>query len=175
MNKSTSMAALYQAHRRAAADVEQVLAALEYGAAAPEAVGHLAQSSEAALVARLLRELEPESRALAGEVEGLRSGQTGQRGHRRRGRAGATPAGRRQVALHWLGAAAASVALVAAGVLMLGRMQPAPVSWDTVAVGAGSAALPDRIFTDRDRIFAAVEEKPAAGEDGLFRADFGGS
>lgn len=179
MTNSPSISALYRRSTEgaaAAADAAAVLEALEKGPAAPEAVEHLARSAEAALVARLLVELGPESEALAADVARLRAGAAGEgSGHRPRTRLAATRAGGRwQRPVRWLGATAASIALVAAGMLLIPRMQPA--SFDTVVAGANSIPLPDRIFTDRDRIFAAVDDRRAGtGDDALFHADFGGS
>lgn len=146
--------------------------ATDIGAADSDA---FAGSSARASLARMLRELQPESEALAAAVATRRHAAHPLRGRESRVAAGARrPQGRSQ-GLRWVGALAACFAFAFA--LNLRHGEAPPQHWDDVAAAASSAPLPDRIFTTRDRIFAASDDAPrgVGGElqaDRLFQAHF---
>lgn len=116
---------------------------------------------------RLLRELQPESEALAAEVARLQRPAHPMRGRDVRVAAG----GRRRAApARWIGAIAACLAL-AVGVFSLHESRGQ--RWDNVAGAADSVSLPNRIFVSSDRIFAASNDSvaPASGDE-IFRGRF---
>ncbi|HEU4662500.1 MAG TPA: hypothetical protein VFS55_00570 [Dokdonella sp.] len=115
---------------------------------------------------RLLRELEPESDALAAAVAALR-----RPAHPVRERGRRLAATRRPAALRWVGSLAACCALVVGAFALHGHRA---ARWNDVASSAASArAVPaDRIFSSNDRIFAANMPREAKHGDELFRTDF---
>lgn len=146
------------------------------GAAPREALAmQLAASPRHADLARLLSALQADSEALAAGVNAARRGT-----HALRPRAVRHHAAAPRRAAHprrWAGGLAACLAVA----LGLGLWHGERASrWDDVAAASQSVAMPDRIFTTRDRIFASVDaQAPAAnqpgrgGGDDLFRGGFG--
>lgn len=133
----------------------------------------LAGSPAHASLARMLRELQPESEALAEAVRGRRHAAHPLRGRETRIAAGARRHGQGH-GLRWVGAIAACFVFAFA---LTFRHGEAPTHWNDVAASASSVVLPDRIFTTRDRIFAASDESPRANGgdargDQLFQASF---
>jgi len=116
---------------------------------------------------RLLRELQPESEALAAEVARVQRPAHPQRGRDVRvadnGRRRAAPA-------RWFGALAACLAL-AIGVFSLHG--PRDQRWNNVAGAAHSVSLPDSVVVANDHIFAASNDSvaPALGDE-IFRGRF---
>ena len=106
---------------------------------------------------RLLRELEPESEALAAAVNALR-----RPAHpvRARGQRFAT---HRPAALRWVGSLAACCALAVGAFALHGHRA---THWDEVASNSTTAAAPDRIFASN-----MPHEKTLHGDE-LFRSDF---
>jgi hypothetical protein len=116
---------------------------------------------------RLLRELQPESEALAAEVARVQRPAHPLRGREVRVAAG----GRRRAApARWIGALAACLAL-AIGVFSLHGLHDQ--RWNNVASAARSISVPDSIFASNDRIFAASNDSvaPAPGDE-IFRGRF---
>ena len=118
-------------------------------------------------LAHLLRELQPESEALAAEVARFRRPAHPQRGRDVRvadgARRGAAPA-------RWIGALAACLAL-AIGVFSLHG--PGDQRWSNVAGAARSISVPDSIVVANDHIFAASNDSVAPGPaDEIFRGRF---
>jgi hypothetical protein len=115
----------------------------------------------------LLRELQPESEALAAEVARLQ-----RPAHPLRGRDVRVAAGgrRRAAPARWIGALAACLAL-AIGVFSLHG--PHDQRWNNVAGAARSISLPDHIFVSNDHIFASSNDgvAPARGDE-IFRGRF---
>ena len=131
----------------------------------------VARSSAHAALARMLRALEPESSALATAVAAKPHVAHPSRSRDTRVAAGARRPQQGRHRLRWVGAIAACFVFAFA---LNVRQGEAPVHWDDVAASADSVALPDRIFTTQDRIFAAVDAPAAAParSDRLFQADF---
>jgi hypothetical protein len=116
---------------------------------------------------RLLRELQPESEALAAEIARVQRPAHPQRGRDVRVAAG----GRRRAApARWIGALAACLAL-AIGVFSLNG--PGDHHWNNVAGAARSISLPEPIAVANDHIFAASNDAvaPAPGDE-IFRGRF---
>ncbi|HEY6942405.1 MAG TPA: hypothetical protein VI238_13165 [Dokdonella sp.] len=113
---------------------------------------------------RLLRELEPESEALAAAVAALRrpAHPVRPRGHR-------FAAARRPAALRWVGSLAACCALVVGAFALHGHRAG---RWHDVASSTVSAPAPDRIFSSNDRIFASNLPHESPRSDELFKTDF---
>ena len=175
-----SLSSLYRRMTsRGAADIDAAdLAAAASGAdlapARREALATtLADSAAHASLARLLRELRPESEALAEAVGTRRHAAHPQRDRESRMAAGARRTQRHRHGLRWVGAIAAC--FVFAFALNVGQ-RDAPTHWDDVSASASSVVLQDRIFTTRDRIFAATDDAPRGGGDAkadrLFHAHF---
>jgi hypothetical protein len=116
---------------------------------------------------RLLRELQPESEALAAEVARVQHP-----AHPQRGRGGRVAAGgrRRAAPARWIGALAACLAL-AIGVFTLHGA--GDQRWNNVAGAARSISSPDPIVAANDHIFAASNDgvAPAPGDE-IFRGRF---
>jgi len=134
----------------------------------------LAGTPGMAELSALLRELEPESARLAGEVSRL------QRAHPGRGRRGfARPQQRHRGSAaprRWLGGLAACLA-VAFGLTMTLRSVDDPGPWRNVASESSSVADPAGVFDRDDVIFAASGEAPPQAHeqhpsDRLFRSTF---
>lgn len=108
---------------------------------------------------RLLRELEPESEALAAAVTALRrpAHPARLRGHR-------FAAARRPAALRWVGSLAACCALVVGAFALHGHKA---ARWNDVASSSGSSPA-----VVSDRIFASNMPRERAHSDELFRSDF---
>jgi hypothetical protein len=123
-----------------------------------------------AKLTRLLTELAPESVALADEITQVH--QHAPHPMRTRGIRTAHAARRHQAhPLRWMGGIAAAFAL-AFGLLGWHGDQR---DWSDVAAAADSAPMADRIFTSKDRIFAASDDtRGTSGRQGdqLFHADF---
>lgn len=137
-------------------------------------VAALAASPAHASLARMLRELRPESEALAEAVRDRRHAAHPLRGRETRIAAGARRHHGHGHGLRWVGAVAACFVFAFA---LTFRQGEAPTHWNDVAASASSAALPDRIFTTRDRIFASSDDAPRgnggdARGDQLFQANF---
>jgi len=119
---------------------------------------------------RLLRELQPESEALAAAVARAQRPAHPLRARELRVAAG----GRRRAApARWIGALAACLAL-AIGVLF--SLQGShDRRWTNVAGAAHSISQPNRIFASSDRIFAASNDLvvPPPGDE-IFRGRFSG-
>jgi hypothetical protein len=123
-------------------------------------------------LARMLRALQPESEALAADVARLQ-----RPAHPLRARAVRVAGDARRGSarpLRWVGSLAACLALVV-GVFALRGQQEA--HWNNVTAAAGTAALPDRIFTSNDVIFASSDHaarRPIATSAGdeVFHTDF---
>jgi hypothetical protein len=176
-----SLSSLY---RRMTSSSTAVIDAAELAAAATgaelapdrrEAVAAvLAGSAAHASLARMLRDLQPDSEALAEAVGTRRHAGHPLRGRETRVAAGARRRHGRGRGLRWVGALAAC--FMFAFVLNV-RHGEAPTHWNDVAASASSVALQDRIFTTRDRIFAASDDAPRGHggdvrEDRLFQANF---
>ena len=131
----------------------------------------VARSSAHASLARMLRALEPESAALAAAVAARPHVAHPARSRDARVAGGARRPKQGQHRLRWVGAIAACFVFAFA---LNVRQDEAPVHWDDVSASADSVALPDRIFTTQDRIFASLDAPaPApAQSDRLFQADF---
>jgi hypothetical protein len=133
----------------------------------------LASSAAHASLARMLRDLQPESEALAEAVGTRRHAAHPLRGRETRVAAGARRLHGRGHGLRWVGAVAACFVFAFA---LDFRHGEAPTRWDDVAASASSNVLPDRIFTTNDRIFAASDDAPRSGGDvggdRLFQANF---
>ena len=116
---------------------------------------------------RLLRELQPESEALAAEVARVQRPAHPLRGREVRVAAG----GRRRVApARWISALAACLAL-AIGVFSL--HQSHEQRWNNVAGAADSRSPPSQVVASNDRIFAAGNDAVAqAPGDEIFRGRF---
>jgi len=116
---------------------------------------------------RLLRELQPESEALAAEVARVRHPAHPLRGREVR----VAAAGRRRAApARWIGALAACLAL-AIGVFSVQELREQ--RWNNVAAAAHSIAQPERMFASGDRIFAASNDSVARPpNDEIFHARF---
>lgn len=138
----------------------------------------LARAPEGAAIASLLRELQAESAALADAVNATRR----RAAHPLRRTAAPRVAADRHAfgarraplrRLGWAGGIAAGLA-VALGVANWHGQDTQ--RWNDVAATARSVPAPDRIFTSRDRIFAATDETHgsagAASVDVLFRGSF---
>ena len=118
---------------------------------------------------RLLRELQPESEALAADVARAQRPAHPLRARELRVAAG----GRRRAApARWIGALAACFAL-AIGVFSLQGLHDR--RWTNVAGAAHSISQPDRVFASSDRIFAASNDLvvPPPGDE-IFRGRFSG-
>lgn len=134
----------------------------------------LAGSAAHASLARMLRDLQPDSEALAEAVGTRRRALHPLRSRETRVAAGARRHHGRGHGLRWVGALAACFVFAFA---LNFRHGEAPTHWNDVAASATSTVLPDRIFTTRDRIFAASDDAPRGrGGDGpqdqLFQANF---
>ena len=118
---------------------------------------------------RLLRELQPESEALAAEIARVQRPAHPLRSRELRLAGG----GRRRAApARWIGGLAACLAL-AIGVFSLHG--PREQRWDNVAGAAQSASQSDRILASNDRIFAASNDRITLQPgDELFRGSFSG-
>lgn len=131
----------------------------------------VARSSAHASLARMLRALQPESEALATAVTAKPHVAHPSRSRDARVAAGARRPHHGRHRLRWVGAIAACFVFAFA---LNFRQGEAPVHWDDVSASADSVALPDRIFTTQDRIFASVDAPAPAPvqSDRLFQADF---
>lgn len=123
-------------------------------------------ASPEAELGRLLRELEPESEALAAAVAAVRRPAHPQRLRERR-----LVATRRPAALRWVGSLAACCALAVGAFALHGHRS---ARWDGVApTSSATTIVADRIFSSNDRIFAStMPHKKAAPGDELFSTDF---
>jgi hypothetical protein len=118
---------------------------------------------------RLLRELQPESEALAAEVARVQRPSHPLRARELRA---ATGGRRRAAPARWIGALAACLAL-AIGVFSLRELHTE--RWSNVAGAAHSISQPERIFGSNDRIFAASNDRVTLlPGDELFRGSFSG-
>lgn len=116
---------------------------------------------------RLLRELQPESEALAAEVARVQRQPHPQRGRDVRVADGAR---RRATPARWIGALAACLAL-AIGVFSLHG--PGDKRWSNVAGAAHSISSPGSIDVANDHIFAASNDSVGPGPgDEIFRGRF---
>jgi hypothetical protein len=179
----TSLSSLYRRMTAGAAgrevDANELVAAIDASdlpAERREAVAAVVAGSSAhASLARMLRELQPESEALAEAVRGKRHASHPLRGREARIAAGARRHHGHGHGLRWVGAVAACFVFAFALTFRYGE---SPTHWNDVAASASSAALPDRIFTTRDRIFAASDDASRADHsdgtrgDQLFHAGF---
>jgi hypothetical protein len=132
----------------------------------------VAASAAQADLARMLRALQPESEALAADVE--RVNRTNVHPLRAREVRVANGARRHARPLRWVGSIAACCAL-AFGVFALNGGKDS--DWNNVSASATSAVQQDRIFTSNDVIFASADRsaprtRAARGGDELFRGDF---
>ncbi|HEY0180465.1 MAG TPA: hypothetical protein VGC30_12670 [Dokdonella sp.] len=149
----------------------------ELASAHREAVAaQLASSARGADLARFLRALAPASAELVEQVGGRRRSAHPSRVREARAAGGARRGFAR--ALRWAGPAAVALA-IAFGVGVAHRGATSGDAWRSVAAGAKTEALPDRIFSTSDRIFAAwvdgrQEAAPRRRADELFRGDFSG-
>lgn len=176
-----SLSSLYRrmtSGRTAEVDAAELAAAAIGAELAPDrreaVVAALAGSAAHASLARMLRDLQPESEALAEAIGTRRHAAHSLRGRETRVAAGARRHHRRGHGLRWVGALAACFVFAFA---LNFRHGEAPTHWNDVAASASSTVLPDRIFTTRDHIFAASDDAPRgrggdAREDQLFRANF---
>jgi anti-sigma factor RsiW len=134
-----------------------------------EVAARLSRSPAQTDLVRLLRELEPQSAALAAsaaerqghahvrDARGYRHGHTARR-HARR--------------LRWVGLAACLSLVVGAVFWHAGIDKSDPSG---AQMTAHSAVRPDRIFTSQDRIFSVTDERVVQGAvDGVFQSDFNG-
>lgn len=110
-----------------------------------------------AQLGRMLRELQPESEALAAAVSALR-----RPAHPTRLRGQRFAAARRPAALRWVGSLAACCALVVGAFALHGQQ----TRWNDVASSSGSSPVVT------DRIFASNMPREATHPDELFRSDF---
>jgi hypothetical protein len=108
---------------------------------------------------RLLRELEPESQALATAVAALQ-----RPAHPVRLRERRFAAARRPAALRWVGSLAACCALVVGAFALHGHRA---ARWDGVASSSGSTPV-----VVSDRIFSSNMPHEAMHSDEVFRSDF---
>lgn len=115
---------------------------------------------------RLLRELEPESQALASAVAAL---QRPAHPVRLRERRPAHAAGHRPAALRWVGSLAACCALAIGAFALHGHQA---TRWNEVASSSTTTIAPDRIFSSNDRIFASNLPHASVRSDELFKTDF---
>jgi len=114
---------------------------------------------------RLLRELDPESKALATAVAALQ-----RPAHPVRLRERRFAAARRPAALRWVGSLAACCALVVGAFALHGRQA---AHWNVASSSSSTpAAASDRIFSSNDRIFASNLPHESVRSDELFRTDF---
>ncbi|MBA8889783.1 hypothetical protein FHW12_004030 [Dokdonella fugitiva] len=113
---------------------------------------------------RLLRELEPESEALATAVAALR-----RPAHPARLREHRFAAARRPAALRWVGSLAACCALVVGAFALHGHQA---ARWNVASSSSSTPAAADRIFSTNDRIFASNLPHETVRSDELFRTDF---
>lgn len=112
---------------------------------------------------RMLGELAPASAELASAVRNRQVAGHSRHGQRTRHGGSDRPNVRQ---LRWVGLAACLM-------LVFGAVFWQPNGIDPMSGTAQSQALPDRIFTSKDRIFAMTEIAPAASAtDGLFQSDF---
>lgn len=177
-----SLSSLYRrmtSGRTAEVDAAELVAAATGAELAPdrrEAVAAaLAGSAAHASLARMLRDLQPESEALAEAVGTRRHAAHPLRNRETRVAAGARRHHGRGHGLRWVGALAAC--FVFAFALNFRHGEAPTHHWNDVAASASSTVLPDRIFTTRDHIFAASDDAPRgrggdAPEDKLFQANF---
>lgn len=134
-----------------------------------EVAARLSRSPLQTDLVRLLRELAPESAALAtavSERQGL--------AHARHGRAQRLGNASRRHArpLRWVGLAAC-LSLVVGAVFWQMRLDSPADAGSSITMQA--AARPDRIFTSQDRIFSMNDDRVAqAAADGVFQSDFNG-
>lgn len=128
-----------------------------------EVASRLARSPLQTDLVRMLGELAPASASLAAAI-GERHVREHSRGSRRvRHGNGEQPRAR---PLRWAGLAACMM-------LIFGAVLWLPQGNDPMPGTARTEAMPDRIFTSKDRIFAMVETSPvSASADGVFRSDF---
>jgi len=113
---------------------------------------------------RLLRELEPESEALATAVAALQ-----RPAHPARLRERRFAAARRPAALRWVGSLAACCALVVGAFALHGHQA---ARWNVASSSSSTPAAADRIFSTNDRIFASNLPHETVRSDELFRTDF---
>jgi len=113
---------------------------------------------------RLLRELEPESEALATAVAALQ-----RPAHPARLRERRFAAARRPAALRWVGSLAACCALVVGAFALHGHQA---ARWNVASSSNSTPAATDRIFSTNDRIFASNLPHESVRSDELFRTDF---
>jgi len=113
---------------------------------------------------RLLRELEPESEALATAVAALQ-----RPAHPARLRERRFAAARRPAALRWVGSLAACCALVVGAFALHGHQA---ARWNVASSSSSVPATADRIFSTNDRIFASNLPHESVRSDELFRTDF---
>jgi len=157
-------------------DAEALVAAVSARVLDPERrdvlAGALAGSTPHAALARMLRELEADSKALAADVAEMRA-RPMHRARRGHGVPRHAVARRPRVAA-WIGALAACFVFAFVIGLRDRHADTGHATWDDVAASSGSVALPDRIFTSRDRIFAAADDaaEVRSPSDSLFRAGF---
>lgn len=115
---------------------------------------------------RLLRELAPESEALAAAVAAM---QRPAHPVRLRDRRPAHAAARRPAALRWVGSLAACCALVVGAFALHGHQA---ARWNVAASSSSTPAASDRIFSSNDRIFASNLPRESVRSDELFKTDF---
>ena len=135
-----------------------------------EVAARLSRSPVQTDLVRLLRELAPQSAALAATVaerqghSHLRDAREHRRGHAAR---------RHARRLRWVGLAAC-LSLVVGAVFWQARIDSSDASGSQLT--AHTQARPDRIFTSQDRIFSMNDDRVVqqAAADGVFQSDFNG-